>query len=100
LGLTKDCENRKYAFMMEPANTIIAICGGFQAVAEMTGRSEVRVRRWTYSKEKGGTDGLIPSDMAKLLLSEARARGIALTPEHFFPEDAAHSDDLSDGAAA
>jgi hypothetical protein len=87
--------------MMEPANTIIAICGGFQAVADMVGRSEVRVRRWTYSKKKGGTDGLIPSDMAKLLLLEARMRGIPLTPEHFFPEsDLSQSDDLSDGAAA
>lgn len=51
----------------------------------MTGRDESRVRRWTYSKERGGTDGLIPSDMAKILMREARRRNLPLQPEHFFP---------------
>lgn len=71
--------------MMEPAKTIIDICGGFKAVAEMTGRDETRVRRWTYAKCKGGTNGLIPSEMASLLMREARAKGIPLKPCHFFP---------------
>lgn len=70
--------------MMEPAHTVIAICGGFSAVAEMTERSEIRVRRWTYPKERGGTDGLIPSDCQQRLMEEATARGIDLRPEHFF----------------
>lgn len=70
---------------MEPALTIIEICGGISKVAEMTGRSEIRVRRWTYPKARGGTDGLIPSDCAKALMEEAPKRGIALRPEHFFP---------------
>lgn len=74
--------------MMEPAHTIIQICGGFSAVAEMTARSEVRVRRWTYPRARGGTDGLIPSDVQVRLLTEARKRGIDLRPEHFFPEPA------------
>lgn len=70
---------------MEPALTIIELCGGFKAVAEMTGRDESRVRRWTYSKERGGTDGLIPSDMAKIIMREARRRKLPLQPAHFFP---------------
>jgi hypothetical protein len=78
---------------MEPAHTIITICGGYRAVAEMTGRDETRVRRWTYPKEKGGTDGLIPTDAGQVLMGEARKRGIPLKPEHFFPED-------NEGAAA
>lgn len=70
---------------MEPAITIIKLCGGFSAVAEMTGRSEIRVRRWTYPKDRGGTSGLIPSDCQAKLLSAAQERGIKLRPEHFFP---------------
>lgn len=71
--------------MMEPAHTVITICGGFAAVADMTGRHEVNVRRWTYPKtQTGGTGGRIPSDCQELLLNEARARGIDLRPEHFF----------------
>lgn len=69
---------------MEPATTIISICGGFQAVADMTGRTLTRVHRWTYPKEKGGTNGLIPSDAAQVLMAAARARGLPLEPEHFF----------------
>ncbi len=70
---------------MEPANTIIQVCGGFSAVAEITGRDETRVRRWTYTKDKGGTGGLIPSECQQVLMEEARKRGLPLTPEHFFP---------------
>lgn len=70
---------------MEPANTIINLCGGFSTVAEMVGRSSHRVRLWTYSKQRGGTDGLIPSDCQEPLLLAARARGIDLHPHHFFP---------------
>lgn len=51
----------------------------------MTGRDASRVHRWTYPKEKGGSDGLIPTDAAQCLMREARKRGIPLTPEHFFP---------------
>lgn len=70
---------------MEPASTIIDICGGFKVVSEMTGRDETRVRRWTYSKERGGTGGLIPSECQTRLMEEARRRGLPLTPNHFFP---------------
>lgn len=70
---------------MEPASTIIEVCGGFRAVAEITGRDETRVRRWTYAKEKGGSGGLIPSECQQVLMEEARRRGLPLTPEHFFP---------------
>lgn len=70
--------------MLRPALTVIEICGGFRAVAEMTGRHETRVRRWTYARERGGTDGLIPAEMQQLLLDRAKERGIPLRPEHFF----------------
>lgn len=73
--------------MQEPAKTIIEICGGFAAVAEMVGRSEVRVRRWAYPKSRGGSDGRIPSECQQQLLRAAQSRGIDLRPEHFFASE-------------
>jgi hypothetical protein len=70
--------------MLEPAHTVITICGGYAETARMAQRSEVRVRRWEYSKDKGGTGGLIPADCQQTLLDAARAEGKALRPEHFF----------------
>lgn len=70
--------------MLEPARTVIEICGGFRAVADMTGRNETRVRRWAYPRERGGTGGLIPAEAQHLLMAEARRQGIDLRPEHFF----------------
>lgn len=70
--------------MLEPAKTVIEICGGYSTVAEMVGRSEVRVRRWAYPKERGGTGGVIPADCQQRLLDAARRAGKDLRPEHFF----------------
>ena len=72
--------------MMEPAKTVIELCGGFDAVANMTGRTSLRVRRWTYPKDRGGTGGLIPTDCQHALLEQARKRGVLLEPHHFFLE--------------
>ena len=83
--MTEPCDFGTVGVMMEPAHTVITICGGVKAVADMTNRNESRVRRWTYPKQRGGTDGLIPSDMQPILLEAARSRGINLRPEHFFP---------------
>ena len=70
--------------MLEPAITIITICGGFEATAAMANRSEVRVRRWAYPKNRGGTGGLIPAECQQLLLDGAKRLGLDLRPEHFF----------------
>jgi hypothetical protein len=85
--------------MMEPAQTVINKCGGFAAAAEMAERSEVRVRRWTYSKDKGGTGGLIPAESQVRLLAAAKARGLDLRPEHFFLPDCPPSPTPSEDAA-
>lgn len=71
---------------MEPAKTVIEICGGYAEVARITGRSEVRVRRWEYPKERGGTDGNIPAECQQLLMADARRTKKPLRPEHFFPD--------------
>ena len=70
--------------MLEPAKTVIEICGGFAAVSKMLDRSESRVRRWCQPKAKGGTDGFVPSALAQQLLKEAKSREIELRPDHFF----------------
>lgn len=72
------------------AQSIVEKCGGHQAVAEMTGASVSRVFRWTYPKDRGGTDGIIPARHQRTLLNEATKRGIDLRPEDFFaPREAA-----------
>lgn len=73
---------------MEPAQSIIAKCGGAAIVSEWTSVHVTRVRRWTYPKSRGGTGGLVPAAHQAPLLAAARARGIPLEPADFFPTDA------------
>lgn len=74
--------------MLDPAKTVIEICGGSRAVSQMVSRNISNVIRWGYPKAKRGGGGRIPSDVQPILLAEARKRGIALRPEHFFlPEE-------------
>lgn len=54
------------------------------AVANMVGVSISRVHRWTYPKDRGGTDGLVPSKHQQPLLDKARELGISLSPADFF----------------
>lgn len=70
--------------MLEPAHSLIRKCGGFAAVARMTGRSEVRVRRWTYPVDRGGTGGMIPTEVHERLMLAARAEGVDLRPDDFW----------------
>lgn len=72
--------------MLEPARTVIEICGGVEAVAEALGRDQTRVRRYAYPKDRGGSDGIIPAAHQPVLLVKFRDRG--LRPEHFFPKEA------------
>jgi hypothetical protein len=68
--------------MLEPAKTVIEICGGVSAVADMSGRDKSRVHRWGYPKSRGGSGGHIPPEVAEMLLEKAFALG--LRAEHFF----------------
>ena len=69
---------------MEPASTILSKCGGAPCVALWVGVHVTRVRRWTYPKSRGGTDGLIPARQQAALLAAARANGVDLSPGDFF----------------
>ncbi len=70
--------------MMEPAKTVIEICGGIDAVAKICARDRSRVTRWGYPKERGGSDGMIPTPVANRLLEFAREEKLPLRAEHFF----------------
>ena len=70
--------------MLEPAKTVIELCGGLEKVAQITERRTLTVRRWGYTKAKGGSDGFVPSSIAQQLLDHSRANGGKLRPHHFF----------------
>lgn len=69
---------------MEPAKTIIEMCGGVEKVAEITGRDVSRVHRWMYPADRGGSDGIIPDGPVRKLLKHAAVAGIPLTPKDLF----------------
>lgn len=81
-------ENRRAyppaVLILEPARSIIKRFGGAEKVAALTGRHVTRVRRWTYPREKSGSDGIIPMSEALKLVHGARENGIHdLTMDHF-----------------
>lgn len=50
----------------------------------MTQRNKYRVTRWSWPKEKGGTDGVIPLDAMRMILAEAPRAGVeGLQADHF-----------------
>lgn len=69
---------------MEPAKSIIDKIGGHSVVAEWLGVSVTQVYRFTYSKKKGGTGGLIPARHQQILLDKAAIADIDLVPADFF----------------
>ncbi|WP_273789973.1 hypothetical protein [Bartonella sp. ML70XJBT] len=68
----------------EPAYTIIKYLGGAVNVSRILQKCKGAVYRITYSKEKGGANGLFPSIYQAQLLTYAREHGIDLRPEDFF----------------
>lgn len=68
---------------MEPAATIIARLGGEQKVSEITGRAYTAPYRWQHAVEKGGTGGLIPQKLHRVLLDYAKSQGISLVAADF-----------------
>jgi hypothetical protein len=69
----------------EPAATIIRKLGGEEKVSRATGTKRVAPYRWQYSKEKGGTNGLIPQRHHPRLLAFAKQIGVPLSSDEFLP---------------
>ncbi|WP_375707669.1 hypothetical protein [Bartonella sp. AA1HLJMS] len=68
----------------EPAYTLIKYLGGVAKVAHILHKCKGAVYRITYSKKKGGADGLFPSTYQAQLLTYAQRHNIDLRPEDFF----------------
>lgn len=68
---------------MEPASSIIKKLGGEAKVAEITGMAFTAPYRWQHDKSKGGTGGLIPQRLHRVLLDYAHANDIPLIAEEF-----------------
>lgn len=68
---------------MDPASTIIKKLGGEAKVAEITGMAFTAPYRWQHDKPKGGTGGLIPQRLHRVLLDYAHANDIPLIAEEF-----------------
>lgn len=66
------------------ASRVIEKCGGVSSVAKLTGRAAPSIHKWRYPKDKGGTGGLIPSEVQTILMAAAQRGEVDLTPEDFF----------------
>ncbi len=71
--------------MTNPAQVIIEKFGGPNEVAAICKCDISRVHRWTYPKDKGGSDGIIPPKRQDQLLAAAPSKGIKLKRDEFFP---------------
>ncbi len=69
------------------AEMVIAKCGGVKRVAEICGRSESAVYKWTYPKDRAGRGGVVPHEDAEKLLKAAKKGIVPVTPEDFFEND-------------
>lgn len=54
------------------AKKVISSIGGVGRVQEITGLNRSQIHRWTYTKEKGGTGGIIPACWHMPLITGAR----------------------------
>jgi hypothetical protein len=70
--------------MSNSAEIIISKLGGVDEVARAAGVDVSRVYRWTYPKERGGTDGEVPRRHWQSLIMAAHMRGIELQHDDFF----------------
>lgn len=70
---------------MNIAEQIIEKMGGVAKVATICGRTHSWVYRWTYSKEKGGRNGVVPhEDAEKIIAASLRGECPKISPSEFF----------------
>lgn len=70
---------------------VIEKCGGVVRVHELTGRATSSIFKWRWSKSKGGTGGVVPSEAQQELMAAVKRGEVDLTPADFFeqPQEAA-----------
>lgn len=70
---------------LQPAMSIIDSLGGAAELSKGLGISYCQVRKWTWSKQRGGTGGLIPQRHHLAVLNIARQKCVPLTAADFLP---------------
>lgn len=72
---------------LSQAERVIVKFGDATKLAKLINCDPSTVFKWTYTRDKQGSDGIIPSSAMKKVLKAARAEGIYLTPEDLWPGD-------------
>lgn len=88
--MRRDSVSRNISAMTNAAQNIIDTCGR-ENVAKWANVTLKQTYVWTYPRERGGCDGLIPAKHIPAITTGAAKEGINLTLEDFFakPSEAA-----------
>ena len=96
-------ENEGAVEKLSQAQRVLRLFGGARKLASLLlivgkPRDPSNLYRWTYSREKGGTGGLVPTSAWADILLAARLEGIIVPvelmhPEHFTPIKTYKQDD-------
>lgn len=71
--------------MYKQAQRIIDKFGGAARLAAAIEQDVSSIYKWNYTKEEGGTDGLVPSSTMPKLLKAAEVLDVKLTSEELDP---------------
>lgn len=66
---------------LSPAEYVVRKFGGVNATARAIGRTPGVVSRWNKPRSEGGCGGYVPSAAQRLVLKEAKARRLKITPD-------------------
>jgi hypothetical protein len=72
--------------MYSQAQRIIRKFGGARRLARLLEFEASRVYKWTYPRERGGTDGLIPAAVVPRVQTLAELEKITLTESDWAPK--------------
>lgn len=71
--------------MYSQAHRVINRFGGARRLARLLGFEPSRVYKWTYPREKGGTDGLIPAAVVPKVQALAELEKVTLSESDWAP---------------
>ena len=71
---------------MNPAQKIIEKFGTAKIIADGIGVKVEAVYKWTYPRERSGTDGFIPVGQQVKVINLAKKLGVELKAEDFFED--------------
>lgn len=80
-----------HPIVFKQAEKIIEKFGGPAKLANALQCDAATIYKWTYPKDKGGTDGLIPSSTMPAVLKAADILGIDLSSEDIDPREETHA---------